>query len=147
MTSFLWQKFFQNHFGHPNRLKIQSFAPSGMNFSTIWIPKVILTKNLLQKKLVKKNHSYLKYALVYFKWCFLIAIISNSIRNKYISLWHFLFTFTTQNCISRFSREQVGINRNSMLMTTICTTGLYDDDDPLTESTESTLIFSKDSKY
>ena len=51
---FLWQKFFQNHIGNPNRLKIhirgctwvkyQSFAPYDMNFKTIWIPKVILTK-------------------------------------------------------------------------------------------------------
>ena len=29
----------------------------------IWMPEVILTKNIF-KKLVKKNHSYLKYALI-----------------------------------------------------------------------------------
>ena len=30
-------------------VRYQSFAPSDMNFQTIWIPKVILTKILLQK--------------------------------------------------------------------------------------------------
>ena len=35
-STFLWQKFCQNHFGHPNQLKIhirvkyQSFAPSAL---------------------------------------------------------------------------------------------------------------------
>ena len=38
------------------------FTPSGMNFQTILMPKVILAKNLLQKMLVSWIQSYLKCA-------------------------------------------------------------------------------------
>ena len=59
LPAFLLQFFFQSHCRHQNRLKIHirgcrwlifcSNTSSGMNFQTIWLPKVILPKKLSQK--------------------------------------------------------------------------------------------------
>ena len=43
--------------------KLYSFTPSDMKFQTNGMPKEILAKFLLQKKLVRWYHSYVKYTL------------------------------------------------------------------------------------
>ena len=108
MTSFFVTIFYQNHFGHPNRLKIhfrgcswvkcQSFAFSDIDVYTIWMPRVILTKELSQNSWSSRTILIFKYSLVFRK----VVTFSGSNLCEILKPWHCLifYTISSTSCLN-----------------------------------------------